>query len=78
MYTLTFKGYFEVDYPDEFLADLEELKKKHDVYFFGRTVMQDMGHYVDFQKEESSDVTVESDTKDTSDQKTQNEKNEEV
>ena len=56
MYTLTFNGYFEVEYPNEFLADLEELKKKHDVYFFGKPVLQDLGHYVDFQKEDSSTV----------------------
>lgn len=77
MYTLTFNGYFEVEYPDEFLADLEELKKKHDAYFFGHPIIQDIGHYVDFQKEESSDVITESQSEDTSEQKIQNE-NEEV
>jgi hypothetical protein len=53
MYTLTFNGYFEVEYPNEFLAELEELKEKHGAYFFGQPILQDLGHYVDFQKEDS-------------------------
>lgn len=56
MYTLTFNGYFEVEHPDEFLADLEELKKKHDAYFFGQHILQNLGNYVDFQKEDSTPV----------------------
>lgn len=59
MYQLTFNGYFEVEYPNEFLAELEQLKKKHDVYFFGEPILRDLGHYVDFQKENSSDVSTE-------------------
>ena len=60
MYTLTFKGYFEVEDPNKFLTELEELKKKHDAYFFGTPVLQDLGHYVDFQKEDSRTVIEES------------------
>lgn len=55
MYTLSFNGYFEVEYPNEFLAELEELKKKHDVHFFGHPILQDLGHYVDYQKQEENE-----------------------
>lgn len=50
MYSLVFKGHFELDYPNEFLADLEELKKKHNCEFYGKPDLQNLGHYVDFQK----------------------------
>ena len=50
MFTLTFNGSFELEYPNEFLEDLEELKKKHDVKFFGNPIIQNLGNYVDFQK----------------------------
>lgn len=56
MYTLIFNGHFEVEHPDEFLAELEELKKKHDAYFFGQPILQNLGNYVDFQKEDSTSV----------------------
>lgn len=47
---MTFNGEFQLKYPNEFLADLEELKKKHDVEFFGKPILRDIGEYVDFQK----------------------------
>lgn len=50
MYQLRFNGYFEVEDPSLFLEELETLKKKHNAYFFGRPVLQDLGHYVDFQE----------------------------
>ena len=50
MFVLTFNGEFQLEYPSEFLADLEELKKKHDCEFFGKPILRDIGHYVDFQK----------------------------
>lgn len=50
MYQLRLNGYFELEDPNGFLEELEELKKKHDAYFFGHPVLQDLGHYVDFQK----------------------------
>lgn len=53
MYTLSFNGYFELEYPNEFLAELEELKKKHDVHFFGSPILRDLGHYVDFQSQDN-------------------------
>jgi hypothetical protein len=56
MYALTFNGTFQLEYPNEFLADLEELKKKHDCEFFGNLGLQNLGNYVDFQKIEDSDV----------------------
>ncbi len=76
MYQLTFNGYFEVEYPDEFLAELEELQKKHDAYFFGQPILRDLGHYVDFQKEHSSDVSTEPVTNNTSEENSSD--NEEV
>lgn len=57
MFNLAFNGQFELEYPNEFLADLEELKKKHNVTFFGKVITQNLGTYVDFQKiDESQDV----------------------
>jgi len=50
MFVLTFNGEFQLKYPNEFLADLEELKKKHNVEFFGKPILRDIGEYVDFQK----------------------------
>ena len=50
MFVLTFKGEFQLKYPNEFLADLEELKNKHNVEFFGKPILRDIGEYVDFQK----------------------------
>lgn len=50
MFVLTFSGEFQLKYPNEFLADLEELKKKHNVEFFGKPILRDIGEYVDFQK----------------------------
>lgn len=74
MYQLSFNGYFEVEYPSEFLAELEELKKKHDVYFFGQPILRDIGYYVDFQKEDSSDVSTESVENTSEENSSQNEK----
>ena len=53
MFVLTFNGEFQLKYPNEFLADLEELKKKHNVEFFGKPILRDIGEYVDFQKIEN-------------------------
>lgn len=50
MYSLIFNGEFQLESPSEFLAELEELKKKYDADFFGKPVLRDLGHYVDFQK----------------------------
>lgn len=54
MFTLAFNGEFQLEYPNEFLVDLEELKKKHNVDFFGNIAMRDLGNYVDFQKIEDN------------------------
>lgn len=50
MFVLTFNGEFQLKYPNEFLADLEELKNKHNVEFFGKPILRDIGEYIDFQK----------------------------
>ena len=54
MFALIFNGEFQLEYPNEFLVELEELKKKHNVEFFGKSVLQDLGQYVDFQKIEDN------------------------
>lgn len=54
MFALIFNGEFQLEYPNEFLVELEELKKKHNVEFFGKPVLQDLGQYVDFQKIEDN------------------------
>jgi len=61
MFILTFNGEFQLKYPNEFLAELEDLKKKHNVEFFGKPILRDIGEYVDFQKIEN-----ESEIKETS------------
>ena len=53
---LTFNGTFECEYPDEFLKDLDEVRKKHGVEFYGRIVTRDLGKYVDFQKQDDNPV----------------------
>ena len=55
MYTLIFNGEFQLKYPNEFLAELEELKKKHEVEFFGKPILRNIGEYVDFQQVEVED-----------------------
>lgn len=57
MYSLIFNGEFQLENPSEFLAELEELKKKHNVDFFGKPVLRDLGHYVDFQKIDEEENT---------------------
>ncbi len=50
MYTLVFNGEFQLNYPSEFLSDLEELKDKHNVIFVGQPIIKNLGNYVDYQK----------------------------
>ena len=69
MYTLVFNGEFQLKYPNEFLADLEELKKKHNCEFFGKPILRDIGEYVDFQKVEPVDVKSETNNESTSELK---------
>jgi hypothetical protein len=56
MYSLSFNGEFQLEYPNEFLAELEELKKKHNCDFFGKPVLRNLGNYVDFQKIEDEEI----------------------
>lgn len=53
MYSLIFSGHFELEYPNEFLAELDGLMKKHNCDWFGHPVLQNLGNYVDFQKVEN-------------------------
>ena len=50
MYSLVFNGEFQLEYPNEFLADLEKLLEKHKCDFFGKPDLQNLGTYVDFQR----------------------------
>lgn len=50
MFSLTFNGRFELENPDEFLQDMQELIKKHNVEYFGQIHSENLGTYVDFQK----------------------------
>lgn len=63
MFVLTFNGEFQLEYPNEFLADLEELKKKHDCDFFGNIGLRDLGKYVDFQKIEDESIVEKKESK---------------
>lgn len=69
MYSLTFNGEFELEYPNEFIAELEELMEKHDCEFYGKTVLQNLGTYVDFQKIEDAPEVIIEDQEKTSDEK---------
>lgn len=75
MYTLTFNGRFELEYPNEFLADLAELQKKHNCDFYGQPILRDLGHYVDFQRVEPD---VKSDDMKENTSETKSETNEEI
>lgn len=59
MFVLVFNGEFQCDYPNEFLEDLDKLREKHKVDYFGKIITKDLGKYVDFQKQE--DTVVEED-----------------
>ena len=50
MFSLIFKGRFELENPDEFLQDMQELIKKYNVTFYGRVEQENLEKYVDFQK----------------------------
>lgn len=50
MFQLVFKGYFELEQPDEFLKEFEELSKKHNVETCGRFEVYQLAPFVDYQK----------------------------
>lgn len=55
---MTFNGEFQLEYPNEFLEELDQLQKKHNCVFFGNPVLRNLGNYVDFQKiEDTSETT---------------------
>lgn len=59
MFTLVFNGEFQLEYPGEFLEDLEQLKSKHNVVFHGKPIIRDIGNYVDFQKIDDESIVEE-------------------
>ena len=54
MYRLKFNGNFELEDPDGFLQEMQELIRKYKVEYFGTIHTQNLGQYVDFQKIEES------------------------
>lgn len=50
MFSVVLDGRFELNDADEFLQDLQELIKKHNADYFGKTNIVNLGEYVDFQK----------------------------
>ena len=56
MFALVFNGEFQCEYPNEFLEDLDKLREKHKVDFFGKRVIKDLGKYVDFQRQEDESI----------------------
>lgn len=50
MFSLKFNGRFELEDPDKFLYDIQELMKKNSIEYFGRIETQNLGKYIDFQK----------------------------
>ncbi len=57
MFSLVFKGRFELEDSDKFLQDMQELIKKYDVVFYGRIEQENLGNYIDFQKIEDEAET---------------------
>ena len=57
MFSIALEGHFELNEPEEFLQDLQELIKKHKAEYFGRTNVINLGEYVDFQKIEDEPET---------------------
>ena len=55
MFNVIFDGVFEVEYPSEFISDLQQLLNKHDAMFIGKIVKQYLGDYVDFQMIEDNE-----------------------
>lgn len=56
MYRLKFNGNFELEDPDGFLQEMQELIRKYKVEYFGRIQTQNLGQYVDFQKIEEPEI----------------------
>ena len=56
MYSVIFTGEFQMEYPEEFLKEFEELKDKHSVDHFGLVKMKNLGTFVDFQKQEDANT----------------------
>ena len=50
MYSLIFKGRFELENPDSFLNQVKEILEKEQGEYYGQINTEDMGRYVDFQK----------------------------
>ena len=64
MFTLVFNGEFQLNYPNEFLTDLEELKNKHNAVFIGQPIIKNLGNYVDYQKIVETEVVKDSSNED--------------
>ena len=50
MYSLVFKGRFELENPDSFLNQVKEILEKEHGEYYGQISTEDMGRYVDYQK----------------------------
>ena len=53
MYSLTFNGEFQLEYPNEFMKDFGDLLKKHSCVFYGSPILKNLGNYVEFQEIET-------------------------
>ena len=56
MFSLIFKGHFELENPDSFLEGVKEVLEKEHGEYFGRINTEDLGRYIDFQKIEDPSV----------------------
>lgn len=56
MYTITFRGHFETEKQEEFIAKLQKILEETDTTFFGNVQSFKEPDYVDFQKIETNNV----------------------
>lgn len=54
MFEFVLNGKIELEIPDDFVKDFQELLKKHKTNFNGQTAIYKLPEYVDYQKVEDS------------------------
>lgn len=57
MYSLTFNGEFQLEYPNEFMKEFGDLLNKHSCVFYGSPILRNLGDYIEFQKIETGSDT---------------------
>lgn len=56
MYEINLNGKIEIENPDDFVTDFQEILKKYNTTFHGQSAIFKLPEYVDFQKVEGGDI----------------------